>query len=354
MIFCSILIGCKPPEEVILEPEIPVWTNHPDIQLDRRLQIQAHATDDRLWLMGNNYLLSLDSDHRLSSDELVAPIGNDLWNRSFLSGDLFATELYRNYAFDLRLNEDPSIKTRVDLRELNCDVQEINGSFCSPMAINNQGQVLVGGWVNAGRSPAVTGLPLFLLQPTLTNDSLSVKLERQFWVNQGFVNVAGSNIINGMYAVGDTFYFSNTNMRFYQLPPNQEPELLFQMSQVSMLEVRDTLLAIGYLEDLSLGWYFRRRSENTWNPRNFQPLDNGFMRFAVIQDRIIAYRRSQIWELLPNSDHTSLTIKELNTLGLEQLIIHDMTEFKGRVYLCTERGLYYQPLSDFFIDKSPE
>lgn len=351
---CSILIGCKPTEEVIPEPDIPSWISHPEVQLDRRLQIQAHTTEDRLWLMGNNYLLSLDADHRLSSDELVAPMGNDLGNRSFLSDDLFATELYRNHAFDLRLNENPSIKARVDLRELDSDVQEINSDFGSPMAINNQGQILVGGWVNAASSPGVTGLPLFLLQPTLINDSLSVELKRQFWVNKGFVNFAGSNIINGMYAIGDTFYFSNTADRFYQLPPNQEPELLFPMSQVSLLEVRDTLLAIGYLEDLSLGWYFRRRSENNWQLRNFQPLDNGFMRFEVIQDRIIAYRRSQLWELHPNSDHTSVEIRELNNLGLEQLVIHDIKEFKERVYLCTERGLYYQPLSDFFIDQSLE
>lgn len=114
--------------------------------------------------MGNNYLLSLDADHRLLSEELVAPVGNDLWNRSFLSDNLFATELKGQQAFELRRNSDPEEKITVDLRSLDSSVYAVNSYYNPPMAINSRGQILVGGRYDARAFPGITGFPIFILQ----------------------------------------------------------------------------------------------------------------------------------------------------------------------------------------------
>lgn len=93
-----ILTGCDntPIEPVLSESEAPVsWQLHPEITLDLKLQMQATVAGDSLWLLGNNYLLCLDANHRLVYQELVAPLGNNLWRRSFLSEEIFATELHQ-------------------------------------------------------------------------------------------------------------------------------------------------------------------------------------------------------------------------------------------------------------------
>ena len=354
LLVCLIgLSGCGPSEEVTPtpEPELKEWQLHPEVLLDRRLQIQARATEDRMWLLGNNYLLSLDTGHRLVSDVLVAPLGNQLWHRSFLSDDYFATELTANYTFSLRRNDRPDKQANVNLRELDSTVFQLNSYYNSPMAINSRGQILVGGWVNAASSPGVTGIPLFILQVAETDDSLRISLDRRTRVNEGLVNYAGSNYLNGIYAFGDTFYFSNTENRFYRLLHDQEPQLLFPFSLVHMFKKNDTLFAIGYQQDFNLGLGFLPPGEQQWQTRYFGQLDNGFMRYESVQNRIVIYRGNQLWELVPNPNYDYLTINELNNLGLDQTTIHDIEVFQGRVYICTSRGLYFQPIEDFFSFK---
>ena len=326
------------------------WQLHPEVRLDRRLQMHAQVAGDSLWLLGNNYLLCLDAGHRLVVDELVAPLGNGLWNRSFLSKQFFATELDGQHRFELRPNRDPSVAAQVDLRALDSSVQEINYGYNPPMAINDRGQLLVAGRIFGNR----TGIPLFLMQPSRAGDSLSVALIREIWLETGYPDRV-TNLINGIYAFGDTFYFSMSRpSQFYRLLPGGEPEVLFPLSLAHVFWVHDTLTAIGYDRAFDLNWYHRSPGRGTWEGVNLGEFDNGFVRYEAVEDRVICYRRAQIWELTPNQAFSQVNIQELNNRGLEQLTIHDVAVFQDRVYLCTSRGLYYQSLADFFTAKPTE
>lgn len=347
------LLRCQPP---VVEPDpaaetLPSWQLHPEVRLDRRLQMHAQVAGDSLWLLGNNYLLCLDADHRVVVDELVAPLGNALWYRSFLSLRFFATELNRQHQFELRLNRDPSVKARVNLRALDSSTQEINAGYNQPMAINDRGQLLVAGLIYGER----TGVPLFLMEPSLIGDSLSMPLIREIWLETGYPGYATGNRINGIYAFGDTFYFSMSGpYQFYRLLPGGEPEVLFPLSLAHVFWVHDTLTAIGYDREFDLNWYHRSPSSHTWQGVNLGEFDNGYMRYESVQDRVICYWRAQLWELTHNRDFSQVYIQELNNQGLTQLIIHDVAVFQDRVYLCTSRGLYYQPLADFFTYQPTE
>ena len=350
------LLSCKPPEviEPVPEPEDITWELHPEIRLDRRLQIQAKATFDRLWLLGNNYLLSLDPQHQLVSDELVAPRGNQLWYRSFLSESYFATELTSKHVFELRNNYVPEQKARIDLRALDPTIFEVNFYYNQPMAINSRGRLLVGGKRYSGNLGAGNGIPMFIFQTQQAADSIEVKLEQKFEINQGISNAAGSNYLTGVYAFGESFFFSNSENGFYQLQEGEEPELVLPLELVHMFRRNDTLFAMGYQVNFSFGMGFLPPGDTQWQFRSFGNLDNGFLRFDAIENRIITFRGSQIWEIVPDPSYTSLNIRELNNRGLDQVTIHDIEAFQGRVYLCTERGLFFLPINDFFTFKPEE
>ena len=73
------------------------------------------------------------------------------------------------------------------------------------------------------------------------------------------------------------------------------------------------------------------------------------MNFTRIDDRVVAYRFAQLWEVTLENDILNFT--ELDNDGLDGLSITSANLFGDQIYVTTLSGVYNKSLAEFFVAK---
>jgi len=79
---------------------------------------------------------------------------------------------------------------------------------------------------------------------------------------------------------------------------------------------------------------------------------NQWVRLRFINNRLVGFLGSDaIIEIVDFEDPENMAARELENIGLEDLLIRDLAYFHGQVYIATNAGLFIKNLEDFWEDK---
>lgn len=148
----------------------------------------------------------------------------------------------------------------------------------------------------------------------------------------------------------DTFFVTTNSMTYLINADGNVTGKLNDYHLYSIIPRKDTLYAFGY--DFKLKQNELTYSTNNgmlWNKVSTSKSDLAYLNFTLIQNKIVGYWRSQIWQIKLSS--SGYSVVELNNDGLAGKIITSMVEHKDKVYVTTYSGLFYQDVKDLFKSK---
>ncbi|MGD9994776.1 MAG: hypothetical protein AB7S69_15870 [Salinivirgaceae bacterium] len=149
-----------------------------------------------------------------------------------------------------------------------------------------------------------------------------------------------------MQSVGDNFFLT-TDSKVYRIDNLGNIDNVLETRLNRIIESSGTLYGFG--RD---NVYISSDNGLTWNTGYLVQYEYSLLNYTKIDDKIIAYRYGQLWEIVINK--TEVEAKELDNDGLDGISITSVSKFDGKVYLSTLSGVYYKMTEDFFEYKIEE
>lgn len=126
-----------------------------------------------------------------------------------------------------------------------------------------------------------------------------------------------------LQAVNDNFYISPNYNETYRVSPDGEAVKVLDTRLYDVFKDKQNLYAIG----TSGSGYVSADDGQTWRKQFDLPKEMTWLTYTYVDDRIIGYRNSQIFEIVASPAHIS--INELDNDGLLGKGITSINELKG-------------------------
>gem|GEM_PF-6746979 len=357
----SIFTACKKDPAIVTPKLMPIsadttWVLDSSVNLDRKILLNSCVFESKLYLLGDDYFITIDSSTHTTSSTLIASNGQNLgvYSQPVITPLVYAYLSTDDSSVVVGLNEHPNISVSVNVINSDTNIYTIavSGDLneAGPIiAINNLNQLLVPVELTT-KSDSVMYLAFALYDITANTGSTSLSVSFNRIIVNRMDSVQMPLQIYRIQAVGDDFYFtSSDNFVTYKIDPLGNFTKIFEGNEnIFFLSINDTLNGIGApLYGDPLKWYINNPGTNLWTGYsiNASPSLTGC---TTIQNKIIAYSLGQIWEFSFNKSTPEVTIKELDNSNISDTYITSIITFDNRVYVTTINGLYSKPLSKFF------
>lgn len=354
IIFAITMVSCEKEKIVEVEKEYK-WKSHADFRYNEIVQMNSYATNDLLFFIGYDSFSSLVPDS-ISHPDL--PFGGstahyNIWNE--LPGDR-KMPICDDYFFVYNKATDwigfyPTLNPVLSRSMIAFDIKSVDSSFVSfefqhfmsgtCVAINNKKQALI-----PYQSHDDLGLRLKLML-------LDIKVDKDYYVYLDTLKTTTirildeyqSNLIQ-LQSVGD-YFFLTTDSKVYRVDNLGNIDNVLETRLNRIIESSGTLYGFG-----RGNIYISSDNGLTWNTGYTVQYEYSLLNYTKIDDKIIAYRYGQLWEIIINE--TGVEAKELDNDGLDGVSITSVSKFDGKVYLSTLSGVYYKLADDFFDYKIEE
>lgn len=343
-----LLISCK--KETFIEVEKKYkWKSQADFQYNDIVQMNSYATNNRLFLLGYSSFSSFVPD---SINHPDLPFGGKVthyinWYEQPSDKKLpICADYFISYnpingwiAFIPSMNPVTSgTSISIDIKSLDStyayfDFLHFTSGEC--IAINAQNQTLIPYSTNV-ESKTVLKLALVDIKAEFNT---SVYLDTIKTKILSITDDSQYNVI-AIESIGD-YFFLTTNSQVYRIDKIGNIEKVLKTRLNKIIESSGTLYGFGR-DNI----YTSSNNGLTWNIGYTIQYDYSMLNYSKIDNKIIAYRYGQLWEISINEKE--LISKELDNDGLDGISITSVSKFDGKVYLSTLSGVYYKLTDDFF------
>lgn len=349
-IYLFLLIGlfsaCSKDETPIIEANYYTeWQSHPEVTLDKIYLQNGLATEDKLYVVGNNYFLTFNENHELEDEYLISTTGVNIGytNIPTITKKVFG---YKESEYEptlyLHSNENPDIKTAIDFNTLDTmNIVQINTYYNEHFVITDDNILIVPCRRKISETEYKQVFYRIQLDITPTEITYQVLSIFQYPIFHPLsrISLTGLSLRNNdLYFNTDSLFKVNLN----SLETNKIRDLRFGY----FMEVQDTFFIIGhdYHYNLSFNYSVDDGQNFNLNLTNFD--DNGYMRFAAIDNQIIGYRGGSLIHFQVTSDF--IAYASVNTTNIYKTFdIEKILTFKDRVYLVGRNGLHSKSLDSF-------
>jgi len=351
IIYSLIIMSCEKEKIVEVEKEYN-WKSHEAFRYDDIVQMNSFASNDNLFFLGQNSFSSMVSDSLNNSDVLFGgsvshysiwseqpsdmklPICKDyffLYNKS--NGWIGFIPTLNPVTFNTQ--KEFSIKN-IDSTYSYFDFQQFNSGEC--VAINNQNQSLIP-YVSFFDSKYILKLALIDInvesRSSIYLDTLKTKI-------LSITDDYQSNLVH-LESIA-SYFFLTTNSKVYRI------DNMGTMVNVLDKRINRIIESLGKLYGFGSGVIFTSSNDGlTWEEGYAVQSEYSYINYSKIDDKIIAYRYSQIWEI--SISETEINARELDNDGLDGKSITSVSKFDNKVYLTTLSGVYYKSFDNFFDDR---
>jgi hypothetical protein len=329
-------------------PEPAQWQAHPEVRLDKVLCENMLVTENKLYVVGNNYLLTFNSKHQLESSYFLSSQGITLDNgRPFMNKKFLAYVDNLNQKINIHLINKPQVSTQIDIKSLDSTFRLIYYCYNQKVAINDQDELLIP--VVSGISNTTAHILRFQL---FTNDNNINAVHQQSVVfatsNTGFHNL--KNVI----AHKNNFIFSIQFEGTFQALPDGAIQKINNITSPYLLKTQDSTFVMGYASRSEENFSVLvgvEKAPNVWQSfkTSFKE-DGGWLRYTTIDNKIMSFFNRNLLQWSLDLGKGKYYIKRISLEGLPPYVaIYDVALFKDKVYVTTHNGLYSKPLKDFFV-----
>jgi hypothetical protein len=359
------LTSCKKEKIEIQQVEKEYnWKTHPNFLYENAVQMNSFSTNDCLFFYGI-YKFSAFGTNAIEATFLDTITGVTMMNYFHLDQDQppqYKFPISNNFFIDyLRADgfyskEDKlcfvsSMNPYMSDTYVSFSIKDIDTSFMrfdfsyfshdECIAINDNDQALIP---YRGFSPGKSSLKLALVDikvnsnPYVSIDTLKTKIitlddERQIYA------------LYVQHLVND--FFLTTDTKTYRINSAGEIAGVYNYHFYDIIEKQDTTFAVGYDFDLrQYEWSYSLDKGVSWNKVAKIMDQYEWLDYAIINNRIIGFLKSQIWQIKPTSN--GFESIELDNDGLEGKQITSITGYKGKVYVSSLSGVFYKTMDDVF------
>jgi len=355
LILPIIVFGCEDEKVVIKEVDKKYnWTAHEDFQYDQVIQMNSFSTPDRLFTLGMASFSSLVSD---SLNHPALPFGGSVCHYSNWFDQPSNKKLPISTNFFISYSESagfigfiPTMNPVDGNAIVNITLSKLDPTFTSfqlihyyrgeAMAINNNNQALIPYKSTNNDFPQK-----LLLVNIRVKDEGIIRLDT---ISTKILNIPDKDEYNviSLQSLNDNFYIT-MNSKTYRVNPAGEIQTVTDNRLYSIVESNNVLYGIGHEFIFS-----STDSGLTWSKGYSIPFEYSMLRYTKVNNKIIAYRNSQLFEITLTQD--SIKARELDNDGLIGKTITSVSGFGSKVYVTSFSGLYSKATNSFFTDKKTE
>lgn len=355
LIFSTILFGCEDEKIVIKEVEKKYsWTAHEDFQYDEVTLMNSFVTNTKLFTLGMTSFSSLVADS-LNHPDL--PFGGSVCHYSNWYDQPSNKKLPISTNFFISYSEStswigfiPTLNPVSGNSMASITLSEIDTSFMrfqlvsyysgECMAINNNNQALIP-YLSTDNDYS---LKLLLVNIRVKSDGI-IRLDT---ISTKVIKIPDSSEYNviSIQSLNDIFYVT-TSSKTYRVNTAGELQNVTNNRLYSIVESNKVLYGFGGESIFS-----SIDSGLTWTKGYSIPAEYIMFKYSKVNNKIIAYRNSQLFEITLTQD--SIIARELDNDGLVGKTITSVSGFGNKVYATSLSGLYFKTIEDFFNDKKTE
>lgn len=341
-----LLSSCRKQEITEIDQETPdrySWQAHNGFQYDDVNQMNSLAGSDRLFFIGSNSFSVITPE---TEDQQNDPSEFDIarYTHTYfiqphhvklpLSETYYISYNPLNNTIAFTSTQNPAVSgdriyfSMKELDETFSNFRFIHFNTGQSMAINSENQALIP------YTALIDGREILKLA------LVDIKGEREFGqialdtVKTNIITIVGNGYagLTGVHSFGEDF-FVTTDAELYRIDKNGVTQRLLDEPLNRILRSGSTLFGIS-----SQNIYASANNGLTWNILSQIPSDFSRLNYAEIDQRIIAYRYAQLWEI--TLEETRLTVRELDNEGLSGKMLTSVNEFGRHVYLSTLSGVF--------------
>jgi hypothetical protein len=370
ILIAFVFVACEK-ETIIKEVEKEYsWKTHPNFLYENAAQMNSYSTDQYLYFNGL-YKFAAFGTNSFGAD-FYDPITGVTMNNYFhwtqsqppqykfpISNNFFIQYQVANSSFSPkdRLWFAPSMNATWANSAISFSIKDIDPTYIQMafipfwrgecIAINNNDQALIPYY---GSSPGSThpNLRLALVDIKVSTndlftaiDTLKTKIIKLYNLNQDQAILVQS--------LGNDFFFT-TNTKTYRINSEGIIAGIYDYHFYDLIEKQDTAYMTGYdFELMQREWSYSVNNGETWNKVLKVTDEYEQLNYVVIDNRIIAYWRAQLFEFKTSLD--GVEIVELDNDGLEGKQITSIAKYKDKVFVSSLSGVFYKNLEDLWIPK---
>lgn len=334
------------------EENIPKWQSVPSIRLENRLLVGgAYTMKGLLYLSSMTNLIELDSSKNvLRERQITSQPYTDLLPSYFGQG-IMMHQWYQQKEIAITSLYSFLSSVPLSLGDIDKNFSVTQGWYNSCVAVNNQNELLIA--VSDKRAYSDTVAPytasvllLFDVENILQQPSL--RLKKIIPVESEYRPPYGE--CESIVAVGSDFYISFADSkRCCRLLSGGQIVPILPFTKLNVFSIDSTDYLLGFDSNFDFLWYEKNKEGEDWIGYKFGSIDNGFMRWATIDKRVVGYRGDMMYEFKVDHDKVRLSWKALDNRGLNyDDSISSIVQMDSAVYITTRTGLFTKSLKEFF------
>ncbi|MEM9834685.1 MAG: hypothetical protein AAF944_28945 [Bacteroidota bacterium] len=350
-----LIAGCE--EEIIEVEREHSWQADDNFIYDNVVQMNSFATDDMLFFRGHTYFTSMVADSLEHPDDSWQGSNTTryfLWttqpaNEKLPIGPDFFVSTVSNGFLAFISNRNPvndGASVSFNMKTIDENFGSFDNSHFSggeKIVINEQNQVLIP------YSHAPGGGDIKIALVDIEYDSTNVHVDHKVdtvGIRLITIDDQFQNSVITLKSIGSNF-FVTTDTKVYRLNSDGRIATVLEERLYNIFEDSGRLLGFGR------GNIFSSTDDGlTWIKGDETPWLMASLNFAKVDNRVVAYRFAQLWEV--STTETSFDFRELDNDGLDGKMITSVSEFDGKVFVTSLSGVYHRPTDDFFTYKEEE
>lgn len=355
------LTGCEKEKIVIIEVEKDYnWKMHPNFTYNQAVQMNSYSIDDYLFLYGL-YSLSVIGPNLIGNHPIDTISGAWITNYAHWVNNQhsqYKFPISKNFLIEYETDADffrkdnklwfvPTGNPFTGNTTFTFSLKDIDTSFVRYsfpsytqgvcIAINNNDQALIPYYGVGGYKLALVNVKV----NSNSNISLDTLMTKIITLNH--FNAYNALKIQSI----DKYFFLTTVSKTYRINSAGDITGVYDYRFHDIIEKQDSLFAVGYNNRLQhYEWVCSMDKGISWNTVANIPGEFSWLSYTLINERIIGFRNSQIWEIKRKS--TGFEAIELDNSGLDGKMITSITFFKDNIYVSSLSGIFYRNLDSFF------
>lgn len=361
-----LFIRCDDDEKIVVKEKEPNWKTHSNFYYENAVQTNSLSAGEQMFFFGlyKFSTFGINSPISVSSDPVTGvPIANYYhWvsdqptlNRFPISPNFFIEyQVYSDFATDAdQLWFVSSVNPTNANTAIHFGIKDIDPSFIEfkflPLsrdeciAINDNNQALIPYY---GLTEGVSRLKLALVDIETSGDPVYVDT-----VRTKTFSLPDESQVSTLYIqhIGSDFMLT-TDSKTYRIDQDGEIAQTYNYHLYDIIPTEDSIFAVAYnFQAARYEWSYSINNGLSWVGVVEIPSDYESLNFSVINDRIVGFHNSQLWEIKrkPNG----IESVELDNDGLDGKFITSIAGYKEHVFVSSLSGVFHKTMDEFFAPK---
>jgi hypothetical protein len=355
------LLACRPTpiDPIVIEPKPVEWQSFQGLKGDNYSIVKFFATPQKLLIFGDNYLMEVDSAHRIVREEKFSERRITNYYGKIETNGAFFTHFDENTNYNfankitVRSVASPQTKLEIDISQIDTNYRSVaTGIYGTPGILTQDNRLFLPVAYGPKRYDVTDAVCRFLVYKIqmVGNTIQAIREPAYISVDLTVPGLSKTLFLSTLVLPKPTdnyFYFSayasyrmdTRTGRYEQILDSYDTQFCYRNDTLWSFgsNVRNNAFTFAFLTPRQTDWVSFTSNVNrqsaTWFP---------------IEKQIIGlYASSYLALFTPQLDSNKFQIRTLADNNIP--VIRDMVLFKDRVYLATTQGLVFKPFNDFIV-----